>query len=480
VVTRRRWWRGLLARVTLTYAFGALLLSLTVAGATFVLAQNRLLAFRESELRQQAYSNAEDLSFRLESFPADAETEVRDELYKNALEDLRHPNGSQPLILLPDGDAKAEVLTRSDIPTNIVEKIRSGTAVADQRYAMPDGVPAYIVGVDLDGIIYYEVLRLAELEATLSSLRVILIGVAVVSSLSGAMLGYYSARRALAPVPRISGAARAIAAGDFTARLELQADPDLDVLSAAFNEMVDAVGDRIDREQRFTSDVSHELRSPLMTLTASVEVLERRLDSLPHVAQQAVELLSQDLERFQRLVEDLLEISRLEAGAVTLQLSRFKLAEFLENVMAQSKCAHVELNFSEEDANTSITADKRRMAQVLTNLLENARKYGGEVAGVSFEVIGEDVQIVVDDGGPGVPVDQRERIFERFRRQGATAGNRATATGFGLGLSLVAEHARIHGGKVWVTDRIDGQHGARFVVQLPLGEHVDVLEEMAT
>ena len=166
-MAKSRWWRGLLARVTLTYAFGALLLSSTVTGATFVLAQNRLLAFRESELRQQAYSNSEDLNVRLESIPEDAETQVQDDLYTNALEDLLHPNGSQPLILLPDGGFKAEVLRRSDIPTDIVEKIRRGTDVADQRYAMPDGVPAYIVGVALDDILYFEVLRLTELEDTL-------------------------------------------------------------------------------------------------------------------------------------------------------------------------------------------------------------------------------------------------------------------------------------------------------------------------
>ncbi|MCP3987749.1 MAG: HAMP domain-containing histidine kinase [Actinomycetia bacterium] len=478
--SKGRWWQGLLARVTLAYAIGALLLSLTVAGATFLLAQNRLLTFRQDELRQQAYFNAEDLRVRMESFPEDAEIDIQDDYWDVVLEGMRHPNGSQPLILLAEGDVKSEVLTRVDIPPDMIAYIRAGTDVAHQRYRTPEGAPAYVVGIEVDDLIYYEVLRLTELEATLDSLRTILIVVTLASSVAGAMLGYYSARRALAPVPRISGAARAIAAGDFTARLELQADPNLDVLSAAFNEMVDAVGDRIDREQRFTSDVSHELRSPLMTLTASVEVLERRMDSLPHVAQQAVELLSQDLERFQRLVEDLLEISRLEAGAVKLQLSRFRLAEFLVNVLAQSKCAHVELNFSEDDAQTSITADKRRLAQVMTNLLENAEKYGNEISGVSFEVVGRKVQIVVDDTGPGVPADQRERIFERFRRQGATAGNRATATGFGLGLSLVAEHARIHGGKVWVTDRIDGQHGARFVVELPLGEHIDVIEEMAT
>ncbi|MCP4222537.1 MAG: HAMP domain-containing protein, partial [Actinomycetia bacterium] len=312
--SKGRWWQGLLARVTLAYAIGALLLSLTVAGATFLLAQNRLLTFRQDELRQQAYFNAEDLRVRMESFPEDAEIDIQDDYWDVVLEGMRHPNGSQPLILLAEGDVKSEVLTRVDIPPDMIAYIRAGTDVAHQRYRTPEGAPAYVVGIEVDDLIYYEVLRLTELEATLDSLRTILIVVTLASSVAGAMLGYYSARRALAPVPRISGAARAIAAGDFTARLELQADPNLDVLSAAFNEMVDAVGDRIDREQRFTSDVSHELRSPLMTLTASVEVLERRMDSLPHVAQQAVELLSQDLERFQRLVEDLLEISRLEAG----------------------------------------------------------------------------------------------------------------------------------------------------------------------
>jgi len=208
-------------------------------------------------------------------------------------------------------------------------------------------------------------------------------------------------------------------------------------------------------------------------------VLERRKESLPDVAQQAVDLLSSDLRRFQRLVEDLLEISRLEAGAVKLQLSRFNLVEFLENVIAQSRSPHIELLYSEADANTAVTADKRRLFQVMTNLIDNADKYGGGATGVSFEVSGPNIQIVVDDAGPGVPADQRDRIFERFGRIGTAAGNRSSATGFGLGLSLVAEHVRIHGGSVWVTDRIDGEHGARFVVQLPVGEHIDVLEEMA-
>ncbi|MDH3680613.1 MAG: HAMP domain-containing histidine kinase [Acidimicrobiia bacterium] len=501
---RQRWWRGLLARVTLIYAFGALGLSATVAFATFALAQNRLLAEVEGQHRQQAFRNAIDVRQRLlaqapileEAARADPEagtdSEIEEaqrnteEIYNNVLAQLRRPNRSLPVIVLDDGTERSLTATRRSIPTKLQAAVDPIEGIPDTepmkaaqlRYSDGDDI-SYAVGVRLDevNVTYYEVLPLTELQATLGSLRVILIVVAVVASIAGAGLGYYSARVALAPLARISGAARSIAAGDFSTKLDMEDDRDLAVLTQAFNEMVDAVGNRIEREQRFTSDVSHELRSPLMTLTASVEVLERRKDSLPDVAQQAIDLLSHDLRRFQRLVEDLLEVSRMEAGAVQLQLSRFRLSEFLENVIYQSQSPHLELTYSEEDSLTSITADKRRLAQVLTNLLENADKYGDGATGVHFEVVGENVQIVVADSGPGVPALQRDRIFERFGR--VEAGNRASAPGFGLGLSLVAEHVRLHGGQVWVTDRIDGQPGARFVVQLPVGEHIDVAEEMA-
>lgn len=466
--------------MTLAYAIGALLLSATVAGAAYALALNQLLADAESQHRSQSFFNVKDVSQRLAALPEDATVDEKNDAYDNALNELSLPNGSGAILILATGEHRSNTLQRRDLPPEIHAQIRGGLEVAQQRY-IRNGEVSYVVGVNLPAfeVIYYEVVGLADLEATLRSLRRILFGVAIASSVAGAMLGYYSARRALAPLPRISDAALSIAEGDFETKLELEADRDLALLSTAFNDMVDAVSDRIEREQRFTSDVSHELRSPLMTLTASVEVLERRKESLPDVAQQAVDLLSQDLRRFQRLVEDLLEISRLEAGAVVLQLSRFSLVEFLENVIAQSRSPYLELKFSQLDAKTAITADKRRMAQVMTNLIDNAEKYGDGATGISFEVIGSNVQIVVEDQGAGVSADQRERIFERFGRVGSSAGNRSAATGFGLGLSLVAEHVRIHSGSVWVTDRIDGKHGARFVVQLPLGEHIDIEEEMA-
>lgn len=483
-MSRQRWWRGLRARVTVAYAIGSLLLSFTVAGATFALARAQLLEAAESQHREQAYTNAKSLRANVQNALEEGGNTNGAQIDINAfLTNLSRFNGSQQALLLDDGTTWYSPFDLKD-QLKAYPQLVDGTrrwSVADMRIDVK-GTVSYAVGIRLDSInaTYFEVRSLADLESTLSSLRAILIGVATLASGAGAAFGYYSARRALTPLSRISTAASAIADGDFTMKLDLEDDRDLALLGSAFNNMVDAVGQRIERERQFTSDVSHELRSPLMTLTASVEVLERRKDSLPDVAQQAIELLSHDLDRFQRLVQDLLEISRMEAGAVQLQISQFLLIEFLENVMTQSRNPGLLMNFSPGDPDLVVSADKRRLAQVMTNLIENAEKYGGGATGISYEVVDDDVQIVVEDNGPGVPAEERDRIFERFARMGGVAGNRSADAGFGLGLSLVGEHVRLHGGQVWVTDRIDGQHGARFVVQLPLGPDRELHEEMAS
>ncbi len=484
--------------MALAFALGALVLFSLASWSTFWLVRNQLVSEAESQHRQQTYSNYDIIQQRVlpvltAPAPAGVDQELTDEAQAEAeearanrfeavFEDLVVTNGARSLLIEPNGRARSpDLLTRRDIPAGFEVLVRSGDVpVAQMRYQASEGM-TYVVGVKLPDVeaAYYETLSLSELEATLGSLRFILFGVTAVSSVAGALLGSYTARRTLAPLPRISTAARAIAAGDLSTKIDLQTDPDLAVLTSAFNDMVDAVRERIAREQRFTSNVSHELRSPLMTLTASVEVLERRKESLPDVAQQAVELLSHDLIRFQRLVEDLLEISRMEAGAVQLQYSRFLLAEFLENVIFQSRSPHLELSHKSDDADLTITADKRRLAQVMTNLIDNAEKYGDGATGIFYERSGDRVQIVVDDGGPGVAPSERQQIFERFGRIDTTAGNRSKATGFGLGLSLVREHVRLHEGSVWVTDRIDGQRGARFVVELPLGDDIDLPEDLA-
>jgi signal transduction histidine kinase len=479
-MARKRWWRGLLARVTVAYAIGSLFLSTIVAWGTFTLAQNRLLDAGEERALAQFLANANQVRAALEGLGPEANEERRGVVYTTLADQLfQRTTRSQWKLITPDGplgplaieqipeELRAEVITDYWYDFRYRDPVQNTPQLA---YGM------YLVNLDTQ---YYEVVDLSEVDATLSDLRRILFGVATLASLAGAALGYYAARRALAPVGDVSEAAQAIAAGDFKTRLDLQADPDLALLSSSFNEMVDALADRLERDARFASDVSHELRSPLMTLTASVEILERRKASLPDVVQQAIGLLRQDLTRFENLVEDLLEISRLDAGAEELQASEFRLAEFLLNVIAQSRSPEIDLDYDPAHAELLISADKRRLAQVMTNLIDNAKKYAGGATGISFKRIGDCAQIVVEDRGPGVAPADRQRIFQRFSRADADAGKRGQDTGVGLGLSLVAEHVRLHEGQVWVTDRDDGEPGARFVVELPIQPDDETVEEMA-
>jgi signal transduction histidine kinase len=202
-----------------------------------------------------------------------------------------------------------------------------------------------------------------------------------------------------------------------------------------------------------------------MTLTASLEVLENSRADLTERAATALDLLSSDIDRFKVLVEDLLEISRFDVGTASLELSEIHLPEFLRQTIRYAGAA-ARLHVPPDRADLVVVADKRRLARVMSNLLDNAAKYGGGATDVSLRVDTSTVAIVIDDEGPGVPPQERAVIFDRFSRGGA-GGRRGSDTGVGLGLAMVDEDVNLHGGRVWVTDRPGDTPGARFVVELP-------------
>jgi two-component system sensor histidine kinase MtrB len=215
--------------------------------------------------------------------------------------------------------------------------------------------------------------------------------------------------------------------------------------------------------------VSHELRSPLMTLAASIEVMDNQREEMPERARAALDLMVADIDRFRTLVEDLLEISRFDAGVVRLELEEVHLAELVMQAVSHATDDDVPVELDAGLAGVVVMADKRRIVRVIANLLDNARRYGGGASSVSLRRVGDEVQIAVEDHGEGVPASDRELIFERFNR-GSASGRRGASDGVGLGLALVAEHVNLHGGQVWVEGRADGEPGARFVVQLPIQE----------
>ena len=373
------------------------------------------------------------------------------------------------------------MFNREAVPASLLELVESGIparmrTTIGASTAIVSAVP--IPGTSTDAI-YFEAAPLDDIEETLDTLAFILFGVAAVTTLFAAAFGWWAAGRLLNPLFKVRTAAEALAAGALDTRLTAPEDADLASLTASFNEMARALEERIARDARFASEVSHELRSPLMTLTASVEVLYNIADELGERGRTALDLLSDDISRFRRLVEDLLEINRYDVGTADLQAEEVHIVEFVQHAIFEfglDSTATVDFEAASGMEDTVLMADKRRLGRVVSNLVENASKYGDGEVRISLERVDGLVHLGVEDNGPGVVLAERKLIFDRFHR-GRAGGRRGRDSGSGLGLALVAEHVGLHGGRVWVEDRPNSTPGARFVVELPVTEPDHEMEQ---
>jgi two-component system, OmpR family, sensor histidine kinase MtrB len=458
---------GLRARITIAFAVGAFILSTLLAFTTWGLTRQNLLDQRESSATAFAYANALQVSRGL---TPDVQSPA------NLLTYLPTPLGSHPVLMLGTSWYPVDPRYGNDaLPEDLVRLVVQGGEPARMRFEYRDSMQLAI-GVPLPNVqdansqpvtaAYFEVVSMAELEDTLDQLGISLVAASLATPLAGALLGRWAARRVLRPLGGIGGAARSLARGELDTRVVASDDPDLAPLATSFNDMAVALEDRIQRDTRFASNVSHELRSPLTTLSASITVLENHRDDMPQRAQAALDLMVADVNRFRQLIEDLLEISRFDAGVMHLDLDEVRVAELVMQAVSTSTDADIPVDVDAELAGVVVPADKRRLVRVIANLLDNAAKYAGGATRVELRQVDGNVQIAVEDEGEGIPERDRQRIFDRFSR-GLIAGRRSTSDGVGLGLSLVAEHVRLHGGDVWVEDRPDGKPGARFVVSLP-------------
>jgi signal transduction histidine kinase len=442
---------GLRARVTAGFAVGALVLSASMAGLSYDLTRRTLLASRERTAVRAAYQDATVVQAGLATQPSDIVAVLRS---------LDTGGNRRPVLRRDDRwyARNADVGLTEAVPASLQQLVEGGRPGA-QRVRTDTG-PAVVVGVPLPGSTgFYVVDSLQELDHTLRVLALVLTLVAAVTTASGAGLGWWATRRALRPLDAVAAAAKEITAGDLGARLDPSTEPDLARLATSFNEMVDQLARRLERDRRFAADVSHELRSPLQTLAATTGVLRRYRNKLGGRAATAVTLLSDEVARFEALVTDLLELAR---GDQPPQLAPVDLADLARQVCrSRGLPPHI---VQTDAGDHTWRADRRRLAQVLSNLLDNADRHGGGATAVRLGRGDGVVFLEVDDDGPGVPPQDREAIFDRFVR-GRPATARGANEGTGLGLALVAQHVTAHGGRVLVTDRPGG--GARFRVELP-------------
>lgn len=460
---------GIGARITAVFGLGALILSILMGGLSYFTVRHFLLAGRESAAQHQTFLNASAVRSSLQSGNTSYVVLLSNiDAGTNAHSVLFH--GSKTYI-------SSESVTAAAIPHKLRHVVLDGSA-ASQTLRTAQGSAEIVVGVPVPSVHadYFDVFDLSDLDHTLRVLALALIVAGGITTIFGIALGRFASTRSLRPLAVVSRAARAIAGGDLDTRLDLEAaDPDLEGFTQSFNAMVDQLQERIEREARFNSDVSHELRSPLTTLSASVEVLEADRNDLPDRSQRALQLLSDDLRRFQRMVADLLEMSRADAGSADVFLEDVRVGELVPRSV-ESGFAHMEargnsippaVQVDPAVSDWHVGVDKRRFERVMVNLLENADHYGGGATTVGAGMAPGDgrlVELTIDDAGPGIDPRERTKVFDRFYR-GSESGRRGTGTGTGLGLALVAEHLRVMHGSVRVESSPEG--GARFVLTLP-------------
>jgi two-component system sensor histidine kinase MtrB len=444
---------GLRARTTIALGLVSLLVSVVLSLMTYTLVRSYLLAERERVVERQTFTNARVVRDVLRS---------PDPKISDLLASLRSEVGSLALVRYQGAWYGTGVGPNQDeLPADFRAQLDQGVT-SSQRFSL-GGQARMAVGVVIPSVdaAFVEVFSFDQLEHTLSILRnSLLAGTAVVTSI-GALLGFWSSRRVLRPVARVANAAELLASGGLGTRLAHEPDPDLARMVRSFNEMADAIQLRIEREARFASDVSHELRTPLAALAASVAVLNRRRDELTDRSRQAFDILGEQIERFNRMVIDLLEISRIEAGTADVHLDEVHPVELIRRIVAGTEYASVPVVARPAATEAVVMLDKRRCERIVVNLLDNARLHGGGAVRVAIDADEETVWVCVDDAGPGVPEASRERIFERFARGPGSH----QMPGTGLGLALVREHAALFGAFVTVEDAAEG--GARFVLTVP-------------
>lgn len=447
--------RRLRFRLMAAFTGGALLLSVALSLLTFGLARNYLLGQRQQSAVRQTEVSAGLVATALRS-----SVDV-----PQLLASLRTPTGSSGLIRHQGRWFAASLqVGRDALPPNLVDLVVDERSRARQRFDL-NGESRLAVGLPLpDGGAYFEVFSFRELERTLGALRISLVIAAAATVVGATILGIWASRRVLGPLAEIGATATTIADGQLDARLDVGDDQELAALATSFNRMVSSLQERIERDARFASNVSHELRSPLTALKGAVQAMQTRRAGLDERAARSLDLLAGEVSRFERLVQDLLEISRFDAGVVQASFDEVYLGELvLHTLEAMGDGGPVEVGAGATEL--MVRADKRRLERVIFNLVDNARAHGGGLARVRVEANGDRARIVVEDRGPGVAPKDRTRVFERFFR-GSQASRPSGVGGVGLGLALVAEQTRLHGGEVWVEEADGG--GARFVVELPV------------
>jgi signal transduction histidine kinase len=449
-------------RLLVTFGLGSLALSSLFASLTFFGVQHVLTSNQQQTDLKQSYVDAALVRSTLYTAPLQLANEL------NSIERATTSN-----VLVQTHNqwlSKSNGAATNDVSFPIIKTVSDGHAT--EQTLDVNGQIIFVVGVPIPAVEtqFFEVFQLKDLEHTLSLLLLVLGAGALLTTLVGASGGLWVARRAVRPLQRVSNAAVLIANGELSTRLVVdQADLEVQQLTESFNAMVSQLVERLERDARFASDVSHELRSPMTTLATTAAVLGQHREELSPAGQESLDLLVADLSIFQSLVEDLLEISQNDAGMTRREFETVAAVELVRQSVRSGAQRHgfvaPPVLVDDNTMSLYVDVDRRRFERVITNLIDNAHRYAAGAVAVRVGFDDENLIVNVDDAGPGVAPEEREQVFQRFFR-GRAAHDRGIVRGTGLGLALVREHIESLGGTISVDESPEG--GARFQIRLPL------------
>ncbi|MGV9907509.1 MtrAB system histidine kinase MtrB, partial [Streptomyces sp. NPDC003388] len=402
--------------------------------------------------------------------------------------------GAFDVVTLPVGDdsgggrsprGSGYVNPSSSVPADLRDRVNSSTTAA-QSYTRivysnaKESQPALVIGKqvnDPNGNPYelYYLFPLTQEEKSLSLVKGTLAtaGLFVVVLLGA--IAWLVVRQVVTPVRMAAGIAERLSAGRLQERMKVTGEDDIARLGEAFNKMAQNLQVKIQQmedlsrmQRRFVSDVSHELRTPLTTVRMAADVIHEARRDFDPVTARSAELLADQLDRFESLLADLLEISRFDAGAASLEAEPIDLREVVRRVvggaepLAERKGTRIRVAGDQQPVVAE--ADARRVERVLRNLVVNAVEHGeGKDVVVRLAAAGGAVAVAVRDYGVGLKPGEATRVFSRFWR--ADPARARTTGGTGLGLSIALEDARLHGG--WLQAWGEPGGGSQFRLTLP-------------
>jgi len=493
------WRRSLTLRVLLTTISLSVLVATFVSVLAITQVRDGLVADRQQTSLTQAAAGLVSALRVTSSLPSAETSAERSGMVDGLVAAVAAPAGSsgefEVLLLASPGRAPlgspergtnqiADTSITNDMRQMVVGQNTQVWQIGTLQYLDGHSEPGIVVGspILLPGVGQYELYQVFPLSrevATLSLIRssIALAGVLMVFAL--VLISMLLTRQVVRPIRLAADSAERLRSGRLTERLAVRGEDDLAKLATSFNSMAASLQEQIRRlesssrvQQRFVSDVSHELRTPLTTIRMASELLYATSDQFDPASARAVELLQQQSERFETLLNDLLEISRLDAGAVKLEIDSVDAGAMVRRVVDAiapiAEKNEVQINSVICDSAGLVSCDARRIERIIRNLIANSIEHADKKPMIVV-VAGDEssVAIAVRDNGSGLQPGEAALVFNRFWR--ADPSRQRTIGGTGLGLSISLEDARIHGG--WL--EADGAPGVGANFRLVLPRTVD-------